>query len=114
MGRYIFEITDGPSKDYDFAYFDTKDHLAGFLFAHEHVDVTIEGEYGAEDDPYRIMLCQVPREQRDGFMRYVDMIPGLMAYAGKKDYDDFCMNFMMDAAHFFDGREKAGRSIPLQ
>ena len=112
--RYIFEISDGPSKHYHFAYFDTEDHLADFLFAHEHVDVTIEGEFGAEDDPYRIIMCQIPKDQRNRFLRCVEMMPELMEYVGKTDYDDFCRDFMMNAARFMNRREATRRSIPLQ
>ena len=111
--RYIFEISDGPSQNYHFAYFDTDDHLAGFLFAQEHVDVTIEGEFGAEDDPYRIVMCKIPKKQRDRFLRCVEMLPGLMEYMGKTDYDDFCIEFMKGAARYMD-RQEAGLGIPLQ
>ena len=112
--RYIFEISDGPSKDYHFAYFDTDEHLADFLFAHEHVDVTIEGEFGAEGDPYRIIICQISKEQRDKFLRCVEELPGLMANVGKTDYDDFCIGFMMNAANYMACNLTAGRGIPLQ
>ena len=111
--RYIFELSDGPSQNYHFAYFDTDDHLAGFLFAQENVDITVEGEFGAEDDPYRIIMCEVPQKQRDQFLQCVGMLPDLMAYVGKTDYDDFCINFMMNAARF-KNRNEAGRGIPLQ
>ena len=112
--RYIFEISNGPSKHYHFVYFDTEDHLADFLFAHEHVDVTIEGEFGVEDDPYLIIICQIPKDQCDRFLRCIEMLPELMKYVGKTDYDAFCLNIMMNAAHYMARKKTFGRSIPLQ
>ena len=112
--RYIFEISDGPSQYYHFAYFDTDDYLADFLFAHEHVNVTIEGEYGAEDDPYRIIMCQVPKTQRNQFLSCIEMLPELMTYVGKTDYDDFCINFMTNAARYMARKEATRMITPLQ
>jgi len=95
--RYCFEIADGPAMYYWFAYFDTHDHLADFLFEHEHVSITVEGEFGAEDDPYRIILCRIARKDRESFLHAVDLLPSLMAYVGKTDYDEFCQGVMLDA-----------------
>ncbi len=73
------------------SYFDTEEHLADFLFAREHVDVTILGELEEEDveDPFRFVLCRVPREQRSGFLRAIDDLPDLMSAMGKTGYDEF-------------------------
>jgi len=95
--RYCFEIVDGMAMNYTFAYFDTHDHLADFLFDHENVRITVEGEFGAEGDPYRIVLCRVALKDREGFLRAVDLLPSLMRYVGKTDYDEFCRGFMMYA-----------------
>ena len=112
--RYCFEIADGPSNDCWFAYFDSVKHLALLLFAYENVDVTIEGEFGSEHDPYRIFLCRIPGKDRAGFLKAIDRLPALMAQAGYADYDDFCRGVMQDAAGFLAGRKAAGRKIPLQ
>ena len=112
--RYCFEIMDAPLQYNYFAYFDTDDHLGHFLFSHENIDVTVEGEYGAEDDPYRIMLCRVPRRQRDEFLRAVDQLPDLMAYVGKTDYDDFCRHVMTDARKWFAKQGYSGTGFPVQ
>ena len=114
--RYLFEITDGMSPFYTFAYFDTEDHLADFLFDREKVDVTVEGEFAAEDDPYRIILCHIPRKQREAFLRAVDDLPAWMAHLGKPDYDAFCIGFLLNANAYMKSGKAAGRpgSIPLQ
>ena len=112
--RYIFEIKDGPSRYDHFAYFDTEEYLADFLFEYEHVDVTKEGEFGAEDDPYRLIMCRIPRKQRERFLRCAEMLPGLMAYVGKNDYDEFCRDFMTNAARYMASHAPVGRNIPLQ
>ena len=111
--RYYFEITDGPKPYYCFAYFDTEDHLGSYLFELEHVDVTVESEYGAEDDPYRIILCRIPLDQRDNFLHVVELLPELMNYVGNTDYDDYCMNFMKNAAAAA-GKKRGARNLPLQ
>jgi len=99
--RYCFEIADGFSPDDCFAYVDTEEHLAGFLFSYERVGMTIEEEFGADGDPYRIILCRVPRERRAAFLKVIDLLPGLMAYAGRKDYDAYCTDLMTRAAQCF-------------
>ena len=113
MARYCFEIKDGPSPYNWFAYFDTEDHLADFVFSHEKVNVTIEGEYGAEGDPYRIILGRIQKEQREAFLKALDLIPALMEYVGKTDYDDFCQSFMMDVDMYMK-TGKRPQDIPLQ
>ena len=112
--RYCIEIADGPSPYYHFAYFDTDEYLADCLFAHEKVDVTVEGEYGNEEDPYRIILCRIPRQHRKGFLHAIDLLPGLMAYAGKTGYDDYCMDVLATAAQYAEKREDRGSPTPLQ
>lgn len=112
MTAYYIEITDGPSADYHFAYFDSHDHLADFLFSHENLDVSVEGEFGADDDPYRIIMCSVPRNQRKHFLSTLALIPGLMEYAGREGYDEFCMDFMRGADRYMNRR--AGGITPLQ
>ena len=112
--RYMFEICDGISPYYYFAYFDTEEHLADFLFAHENVDVTIENEFAAEDDPYHIILCRVPKKNRDGFLRVIDLLPGLMAYVGRTDYDEFCLNMMIRATQYAKSKRMPGSRLPLQ
>ena len=108
--RYCFEISDGPRTDYWFAYFDTSDRLGSFLFEQEKVKMTVEGIYGKAEDPYRIVLCRIPREQRDAFLNTVDLLPGLMEYAGKKGYDDFCRGVMLNAYHHFRNQRQAAKA----
>lgn len=113
--RYLFEIPDGPSPYYGFAYFDTEEHLADSLFAREHVDVTILGELEEEDveEPFRFVLCRVPREQRSGFLRAIDDLPDLMSAMGKTGYDEFCQTVMLHAPQFMRSIMK-DNNIPLQ
>ena len=112
--RYCIEITGDPSPDYHFAYFDTDEYLAFFLFKYERIDVTIDAEYGAEDDPYRMVECRVPKEQRKAFLHAMDLLPAFMAYAGKADYTDYCREFFLNAGQFLTRRREAGRITPLQ
>ena len=111
---YFFEIKDEWSKDCCFSYFDTEEHLADFLFEYEKVDVTVDGEFGADDDPYRIILCHVPRNQRQGFLRALGMLPELMLHVGRMDYDQYCHTFMMDADQYLAEHKTDGKGIPLQ
>ena len=67
-----------------------------FLFNFYHVDVTVENVFGNEDEKYRIILCRIPRNQREAFLKAVALIPGLMDYTGHTDYEDFCRNVMAD------------------
>ena len=96
--KYCIEITDGPSPDCRFAYFDSDDGLGQFLFEHEHVRLEVEQEYGEEGAPYRIVRCRVPREDREAFLRTVDLLPGLMAYVGRTDYEAFCRGILREAS----------------
>jgi hypothetical protein len=98
--RYCFEIANKLSPYLWFAYFDTSDRQARFLFDYEKADVTIEGEFGSVEDPYRIFLCRVPRDQRDRFLTAVNRIPAVMDYAGRSDYDGYCRRVLLDARHF--------------
>ena len=104
---YVFRIAGGPAPYEHYAYFDTEDHLADFLFAQEQVEVTIEEEFGFEGDPYSVILCRIPPAQREGFLKAIDLLPGLMAYVGRTDYDDFCRNMMLGAARFLEGKHSA-------
>ena len=108
---YLFEISDAPSPYCSFAYFDTDEHLAHFLFAREQVDVRILGKYGAAEDPYQIVLCTIPRKHRAGFLKAMEDLPELMSRMGKMDYDAFCRSVMLDAAQYLRGERTGDRSI---
>ncbi len=95
--RYCIEITDGISPDYCFTYFDTADHLADHLFSYLKVSKQIEMEFSNDENDYRVIIARIPREDRAGFLRVIDLLPGVMAYAGYTDYDEFCRNFLLDA-----------------
>ena len=111
LRRYLFEITDGPAPYYTFAYFDTEEHLAHFLFTRAELNVEIEGEYGAEEDPYRIIMCRVPKDQRDLFLLCIDHLPDFMEYAGEKDYDAFCQYFMGRADNWYAKHASGGSRL---
>lgn len=108
--RYLIEITDGPTPYYHFVYFDTEDHLARFLFARDSVEVTVEGEYGNEEEPYRFIACRIPLSQREAFLQVIDELPEWMKYLGKTDYDEFCRNVLEDMAAFQASGRMAGDS----
>ena len=112
--RYCFEIVDGPAMYYWFAYFDTHDHLADFLFEYEHVNITVEGEFGDEEEPYKIILCRIAREDRESFLHAVELLPSLMEYVGKTDYDEYCRGFMMDAYRYVSKRREGGRIMCIR
>ena len=104
MGRrYCIEIAEEQSPYYCFSYIDTEDHLADCLFSHLKVNVEFQAEFSCDRDPYRIILCRIPREQRKAFLRSVGLLPGLMAYAGKTDYDEYCAAFMENARRYVNG-----------
>ncbi len=111
--RYYFEILDETTPDYNwFSYFDTEDGLAASLFRFLEIDVTIEQEFWNEEDPYRIILCRIPRKQREAFLEAIELIPGLMDYTGHTDYRDFCRNVMMDALKYKLKRGVSGKTPP--
>ena len=101
-----FEIADDLSARYCFAYVDTTDGLADLLFRHLKVDVEQEMVFHYDGDPFRIVMCHIPREQRDVFLRAVDLLPGLMAYAGKEGYDEYCEDLAEKARRYFAGQKE--------
>lgn len=111
---YYFEITDGPSTHYVFSYFDTPDNLADCLFDHLKIDVVREMEFHNEGDPFKIVMCHIPRRQRAEFLRAVRLLPDLMEYAGQEGYDEFCIDFMMNADRFMKNRQETQGITPLQ
>ena len=92
--RFVLEILDCPPAFCSFAYFDTEEHLADILFADAEIDVEILREYGAEEDPYRVIECRVPKDQRARFLGCIDLLPQVMGYVGRSDYVDYCREFM--------------------
>ena len=98
--RFAIEILNEPPAFCGFAYFDTEDHLADILFADAGVDVEILREYGAEEDPYRVIECRVPKDQRARFLGCIDLLPQVMGYVRRSDYVDYCREFLanMDKA----------------
>lgn len=112
--RYYFEIAEDLATCYCFAYVDTVDDLASFLFAHLHVDEERELEVHYDDDPFKIVMCHIPRQQREAFLEAVGLLPELMAYAGKEGYDDYCLALTLKAANFLARQKDGGRLTPLQ
>ena len=110
--RYCFEIADGPSTHYCFAYIDTVDNLADFLFDHMKIDVEHEMEFHYDDDPFKIVMCRVPRNQRETFLKAVDVLPGLMDYVGITGYHEYCTEIMQNAARFLKEKENPGNTPP--
>ena len=95
---------NSPAEFCRFAYYDTDKYLADFLFARENVAVEVEGEFTNGQDPYRIIRCRVPREQREAFLRAVDRLPDWLAYVGRKDYDAYCLSVLLDAVQYSSGK----------
>ena len=112
--RYCFEIAEDLSTHYCFSYMDTVDNLADFLFDHMKINVEHEMEFHYDDDPFKIVMCRVPRSQREDFLNAIDLLPGLMEYAGKTGYDAYCMDLMRNAARFIMKNREAQRISPLQ
>ena len=67
-----------------------------------------------DDDPFKIVMCRIPKRQREAFLNAIDMLPGLMTYVGKAGYDDYCMDFMQQADQYMKDRRKEGKITPLQ
>ena len=106
-----FEIADDLSARYCFAYVDTTDGLADLLFRHLKVDAEKEMVFRDEKDPYRIILCRIPRGQREAFFRAVDLLPAFMAYDGRGDYEDYCRGFFTTAYRYMVEKEDAERIL---
>ena len=109
--RYCVEIADGMSPDYCFSYFDTADHLADHLFSYLKVSTQTEMEFSNDVNDYRIIMVRIPREDRASFLRAIDLLPGLMAYAGYTDYDEFCTNFLLDAQDCLVTQQRKGSGM---
>jgi len=62
--------------------------------------VEILQEYGVEEEPYRVIECRIPKDQRDGFLSCINLLPQVMNYVGRTDYVDYCREFLanMDKA----------------
>lgn len=113
--RYCIEITEGLSTHYCFSFIDTVDGLARILFDHMKIDVVPDMEFhGDDDDPYRIVMVKIPRSQREAFLKAIELLPGLMRYAGMTDYEDYCRMFFADARQFLSRGQDAGRITSLQ
>ena len=112
--RYCIEIAEDLSTHYCFAYVDTPDNLADFLFSEMEVETEPVLEFHCEGDAFKIVMCRFPRHQREAFLDAVEMLPGLMEYAGKTGYDEFCVDLMRRAIRYMEGRKGAERTSPLQ
>ena len=106
--RYCIEIADGTTTHYYFSYIDTDDNLADFLFSHLKIDLEREMEFHYDNDPFKIVMCRIPQEQRELFLKAVDLLPGLMAYVGKTGYEEYCVDLMTNAARFLDEKQGKG------
>ena len=109
--RYCIEITDGMSPDYCFSYFDTADHLADHLFSYLKVTKQTEIEFSNNENDYRVIIARIPREDRASFLRVIDLLPAMMAYAGYADYDEFCTNFLLDAQDCLVTQQRKGSGM---
>ena len=112
--RYCFEIADDISAYYCFSYIDSEDNLADFLFKQMKVNVEPQMEFHNDDDPFKIVMCRIPRQQREAFLEAVDMLPGLMAYVGRAGYDEYCLDLMKSASQFLAEGKMANRITRLQ
>ena len=106
--RYCIEITDGMCPDYCFIYFDTADHLADHLFSYLKVSKRTEMEFSNNENDYRVIIARILREDQDSFLRVIDLLPAVMAYAGYTDYDEFCRNFLLDAQDCLVSQQRKG------
>lgn len=109
--RYCIEIQGGPAGTCCFAYVDSPDGLADILFRHLKVDAEKKMVFRNEKDPYRIILCRIPRGQREAFFRAVDLLPAFMAYDGRGDYEDYCRGFFTTAYRYMVEKEDAERIL---
>ncbi len=112
--RYVIEITDDPSGHCCFSYIDTEDSLAGILFEHLKIDAEQEMVFHRDNDPYRIVVCRVPREQREAFLRAMDLLPSLMEYAGRTDYEEYCLEFFLYSERRLRENRNSGNITRLQ
>jgi len=111
--RYCLEIAENRPAYYSFSYVDTPDNLANFLFSQMKVDAETETEFRFTGDPFKIVLCRIPRSQRESFLKAIDMLPGLMAYDGREGYKEYCLALARKAVRFLKAKEE-GSAAPLQ
>ena len=109
--RYCIEIAGGPAGTSCFAYVDSPDGLADIVLDHLKVDAGKEMVFRNKKDPYRIILCRIPQEQREAFFRAIDLLPAFMAYDGRADYEDYCRGFFTTAYRYMVEKEDAERIL---
>ena len=97
VSRYTAEIGHRLPARFTFSYVDTKNGLADLLFRHLKIEIVPEMELSNDGDPFRVVICRVPGEQREDFFRAVDLLPALMSYAGYTDYEKYCREFFLNA-----------------
>ena len=51
-------------------------------------------EDGGGDNPYWLILCKVPKDQRVRIMECIDLLPGVMENAGMKGYVNYCQRYI--------------------
>ncbi len=110
--RNCFEIADGLSTEDCFAYIDSVDNLADFLFGQLKIDMEREMEFHHDGEPFKIVMCRIPRNQRETFLKAIDVLPGLMDYVGIAGYHEYCTEIMQNAARFLKEKENPGNTPP--
>lgn len=112
--RYFFVIDDKSPSNLSIAYIDTLDNLGDFAFDHLKVDKDVLMDFHYEGDPFKIVMCRVPKSQWKRLLSAIDALPRLMAYVGREGYDDYCKNLMNKAVGFLVSGRGPDRSLPLQ
>ena len=112
--RYFFVIEDNSPSSLSIAYIDTLDNLGDFAFDHLKVEKDVLMEFHYDGDPFKIVMCRVPKSQWKRLLSAIDALPRLMAYVGREGYDAYCRDLMNKASEFLAAREGPNRSAPLQ
>ncbi len=64
-------------------------------------------EDGGGDNPYWLILCKVPKDQRVRFMECIDLLPGVMENAGMKGYVNYCQRYISGFMQYIEEKNAA-------
>ncbi len=93
---YVIEMTEPGAPFALVSYIDTEEGLAHYLFDHFKLEVKTVTEIHPDGDPYKFVICRVRSDDARLFYRAMDLLPAIIAYSGRKDFEEyraaFCMN----------------------
>lgn len=76
-----------------YAYIDIKEYAAGQIFKDKNVHVKYKNDYVKDGIAYCIVLCVVPKKQRELFEACMKELSNKIVLLGHPDYPMFCEGY---------------------